>query len=165
MKKLVLAAAAAFTLQAGAVSAEDFYLGGKLGGYDVEEGFVDINELALGAYFGYRFNEYVSVEAEYVNLFEDSTFGVDVDGDLWAVSVRPTLPLDDEWELYAKAGWGWLDVEADGGFVSTSGTDDDFIWGLGIQWNGPNFHVRGEVQSDTDVPDFLIYTVGIGVSF
>lgn len=165
MKKFVLAAAAACTLQAGAASAENFYVGGKLGGYDVDQGIVDINELALGGYFGYRFNEYVSVEAEYVHLFEDSTFGVDVDGDFWALSVRPTLPLGDDWELYAKAGWGYLDAEASTSFGSANDSDDDFVWGLGAQWNGSSFHVRGEVQADADVPDFLIYTVGIGFSF
>ncbi len=166
MKKYVATAAAIIALQAGAATAENFYVGGKLGGYDVDQGIVDINELAAGGYFGYRFNEYVSVEAEYVHLFEDSAFGADIDGDLWAFSVRPTLPLSEDWELYAKAGWGWLDVEVDGGFFgSESDTDNDFVWGLGAQWSGQSFHVRGEVQADTDVPDFLIYTVGIGIDF
>ncbi len=168
MKLYATVLMAALAVQSGGVNAEDsgIYLGGKLGAYDIDSGPLDINELAAGGYFGYRFNQYVSVEAEYVHLFEDSAFGADIDGDLWVISVRPTLPLNKDWEIFAKLGWGWLDVEVDAGsFGSATEEDDDFAWGVGTTWTGEWFHVRGEVQADSDVPDFMIYTIGIGFDF
>lgn len=168
MKWTVSAALAAFLWTSQMATAQDnnWYLGGKFGGYDVDQPVVELNDLALGAYGGYRFNPYFSVEAEYINLFEDSVQGIDVDSDLWAFSVRPSYPIGDSWEVYAKLGWAWLEVEADDSFFgSATEDDDDFFWGLGTSYSNNGFHIRGEVQADTDVPDFLIYTIGVGIDF
>ena len=157
-------------LQTGVATAEDGapYVGAKLGGYQFDKGPVDVNDFAAGFYFGYRFNRYVSVEGEWVYLIpDDIVFGDDFNANVWVASVRPSYPLNDSWEVYAKLGWGWIDAEIDreGSFTNQSEEDDDFVWGLGTSWLGEKYHFRAEVQADTDVPDFLIYTIGAGLKF
>ncbi len=161
--------ATALTVHAGPGLADEsgVYLGIKAGGYEVEQGDIDSNEFAFGAYAGYRYNANLAFELEYSRLYADDFLGGDFDGYLTVLSVVPTLPLDDNWDLYAKLGWAWLDFTIDGGFSPRPGAedeDDDFFWGLGASWSGENWQVRGEFQADTDT-DLMLYTLGIGYRF
>ncbi len=181
-----LSASAALILMCQIAHAEDtgFYAGAKVGGYTFEENDefdFEISDVAWGVYGGYMFNRYIGVEAEYMSLEEGddsvsvpgSSVNVDVVGEVesWGLSIKPTLPLSDQWELFAKLGWNWYDSQATAsiqGFgtqISASESDDEFFWGIGAAWSHNMFHVRAEYQSDEDYPDSSIYTVGFGVNF
>ena len=68
-------------------------------------------------------------------------------------------------DLFAKLGWGYTDVEASGFGVSATDSDDSFFGGIGAEWHGERLSVRGELQFDDDVPDTLVYTIGLGYAF
>jgi OOP family OmpA-OmpF porin len=175
MKMINILLTFSLLLVAGAAQARDagVYAGAKLGAYSLdtdEEGLdIDYSDMAWGFYGGFRFNQYFSAEIEYLSLEEDSDkiFGVNVDleADGWVVSARPTLPLNNNFEVYAKLGWAWLDSKASAFGFSETDSEDDFFWGVGATWYINKLHIRGEIQADDDVPDFLVYTVGVGVEF
>ena len=169
MKKLIwttlLVAAAA--LLAGSVYAQDtgIYAGAKLGGYTVDVDSLEFDDFAWGVYGGYMFNPYIGIEIEYLSLEEGSDGGIDAEADVWIASAKPTLPIGDTFELFAKLGWGYTDVEVSGFGLSESDSDDSFFGGIGAEWHGERLSVRGELQFDDDVPDTLVYTVGLGYAF
>jgi len=178
-----LSASAALILICQVAHSEDtgVYAGAKVGGYSFEEDDVEISDIAWGVYGGYMFNRHIGVEAEYLKLEEgNDSFPIpgtnekgEIEGevDIWALSIKPTLPLSDQWELYAKLGWNWYETEASGSvqglgtLVSESDSDDGFLWGIGAEWSYDIYHLRAEFQSDDDFPDTSIYTVGVGINF
>jgi len=126
--------------------AGNFYAGTGAGLYYVDFDNLDYDEGAatLRGFGGYSLNQYVSFEVGYTKLFEvsDDVLGVDVDVDdnVWDLSVRPTLPLSDDGdELHYGSGaafdltdrwtlrgeWVTVDVsDADFGMASLSASYD-----------------------------------------
>ena len=49
--------------------------------------------------------------------------------------------------------------------ANETGSDDDFYWGIGGEFRGEHLRLRGEIQADTDFPDVLGYTIGLGYAF
>lgn len=168
---VLLTSSVAFAQQAD----EGFYGGVKGGAYEVEENQFKFSEGVLGAFGGYKFNQHFAMEAEYMNLFGDSdrVGGGDVtgrvSGDVWAASLVPSMPLTEKWELFGKAGLARLDNSArfrgSEGFINNTSRETDFLYGVGLQWKQDNMFVRGEVQSTSDAPDFMIYSIGVGMRF
>jgi hypothetical protein len=120
---------------------------------DTGSGFSDFDDSAglFRVYAGYQFNDYVSLQADYL-LFgdaEDNFSGTKIElsnGDAWEVSVRPSYPINEKFDVFARLGWEWyqFDLKAQG-FGSASGDDDDFVWGLGGTWQfDKSWGVRGE---------------------
>lgn len=154
---------------------EGVYLGVKAGGWssDAAEPIGDLSDIGFGFFGGYQLSDYMAVEAEFMSLQDDSVnvSGVDlsVGADIWAISLMPMLPVGDNGDLFAKVGYGTIDGEASasalGASVTESDTSDGWLFGVGGQWTSGDFLFRGEVQFDTDVPDFMIYTVGFGYQF
>ncbi len=167
-KAIVLAAALAVHTGPGLAEDSGIYLGVKLGAYEIEQGDIDSNEFALGAFAGYRYNANLAFEAEYTHLYSDNILGGDFDGDLAVLSAVPILPLTDHWDLYAKLGWAWLDFTLDSNALSPSAgvedEDDDFFWGVGTSVSGEHWQLRAEFQADSDT-DLMLYTLGIGYRF
>jgi len=141
------------------------YLGAKVGAYGLDTGVGDIKEPAIGVYGGYQFNDYFSLEAEVSYLSEATIRNVDVKAALGVISLRPSYPVSEQWEVFAKLGWGWLNVEATSGFVSRSAEDDGEMFGLGALWRNESYHVRLELQSDGDLAEFGVLTVGVAKEF
>lgn len=170
MRRTVLAVLAALFTYSMPGLGDDagVYLGIKAGAYEVEQGEVDSNEFALGAYVGYRYNKNLAFELEWAHLYSDNFLGGDFDGDLTALSVVPTLPIDDNWGIYAKLGWAWLDFTLEDNFLDpASGVEDDdndFFWGFGASWSPEHWEFRGEFQADSDT-DLWLYTLGVGYRF
>lgn len=155
-----------------------FYAGAKFGAYFYDDGYTgeDFDDTAWGGYGGYRFNQYIGVEAEYLKLNEAVEYGSDFEGDLYALSVRPALPLGESWEIFAKVGWHWLAADATERRQDADGTDyrasasvddDDLFLGLGVTWTLDNFHIRSEYQSDRSgyFGGFGLLALGIGLDF
>lgn len=202
---LAFAAAPALAQQENLL--EGFYAVATVGSaeYDNDEipGFsTDDSDTGFSAGIGYEFNKYIAVEAGYLDLGETSLNGSDtVSGTLYGSSYtisgtlnaeaevdgfylgpQVSFPVTDAFDLYAKAGvFFWdLDVSAafsgsltyEGTVYSGSGTatysDDgeDLYYGLGASYDVTDtFTVRADWTRYDDVSDTDIDYYSAGLVF
>jgi hypothetical protein len=89
-------------------------------------------------------NPYFGVELAYVNLgspddeiLPDTTLTIETDG--FAPYLVGVFPIGDWFELFAKAGYYWYDIEAridtPVGSVSEDDSDSTFTWSAGAGLN------------------------------
>lgn len=175
MKHGITAALAVAALAAAsAAQAQDntsgFYAGGGVGTFDVEiDNFDDVDDTidnydsddtAWKAFAGWRMNPYLAFELAYVNLgspddeiLPDTTLTVETDG--FAPYVVGTLPIGDWFELFAKAGYYWYDVDARVttplGSISDDDSDSTFTWSAGV---GVNVFERVNIRLEYEQFDF-----------
>jgi OOP family OmpA-OmpF porin len=117
---------------------------------------VDDSDTAFKVYAGYTFNEFISVEAAYIDAGQptEKINGVSLQYDLSAVNVSVIghLPLTESFELFGKAGLASYDYDAVLSFngLTVDGGDDsdqDVSYGFGATYSfaGP-FEIRGEYE-------------------
>ena len=171
MRIFLLLAALVVTLP---VAAQDsgFYGGASVGGYSIDFDDIDleIEDAAVGVYGGWQFMPYLAGELAYMRLLEgdDDILGanVDVETDVFAATINPTLPINESWALFAKLGWAWYSVDVKGLGQSDSEDEDDFTYGVGGEWKANRWGIRGEVNAiDADGADVYIYTIGAKFRF
>ncbi|MFW6093936.1 MAG: porin family protein [Pseudomonadota bacterium] len=134
MKKLL---AAILTLQAGtALADEGFYVGAGLGWFDDEAEVlgteVDFERQDYRLFYGYRFNDYLSLQADMIL----ADFDVDAAGStgstrplLGELSVKPSVPLGtDRVQLFARAGYAFDIREDDADFELS-----EWSWAGGLE--------------------------------
>ena len=71
-----------------------------------------------------------------------------VSGDAWEVSVKPSLPLGEHFELYARVGWNWYNVDGKYQFIQGSSDSDDAAMaagGVAFKFT-PEFSVQAEYE-------------------
>jgi OOP family OmpA-OmpF porin len=152
------------------------YLGGGAGVYNLDINDTDFDDNAtVGKIFaGYRLHPNLAIEADYQKLFEadDDILGLktEVDADAWTVALRPTLPLTDFVDLYAKVGYTWYDVKTKASLLGVSTTDSesdsDFSWGGGVDFNFGNLSLRGEFSRiEVNDADLNLLTAGVMFRF
>ncbi len=152
--KFVLTAASALAL--GLISAPAFAadppadtsngLYGTLGWAGVSDSSHMVN--GVQGRVGYRFMNYFGVEGEAAFGVGDTSLGSGVKAHLnneagaYAVGF---LPVNQNFDLFARAGWAEDDVSVKGGGSTLSGNANGFAWGAGAQyyWDGKN-GIRGD---------------------
>ena len=154
-----------------------FYLGSGAGLYYVDFDDIDYDEGAatVRGFVGFNLNQYLSFEAGYTNLFEVSDdilgIGVDIDGRVIDVSVRPTLPVTDNFRAFGILGYSHFDFEitasAPGINVSDSSDGEELHYGIGAEMDvSDNWSLRGEwVVADVEDADFGIFSVSASYNF
>jgi len=178
--RLTIALIAALGLLSSAAFAGEesgFYAGAGVGqanlsvdGFDITDGLdydFDADDTAFKVFGGWRFNKYISVELDYLDLgtmSDSETFDtgeglVDVDTDIdvsgFAPYVVGTLPLGI-FELSAKLGYVFYDVDfkvssdATGESISESDSDEDLAYGVGA---GMTFFDHLNVMLEYEVID------------
>ena len=181
-KSLVAVAAALFGMTALPAYSTDngIYLGASVGAggiqfedrFDGESVDYDAGSTAFKAIAGWRFLDWLSVEANYVDLGsgDDKVQGEKIETDfngvsLSAVGFLAVGPID----LFARAGaidWS-ADVSAPG--LGIKGGDDgiDFTYGIGAQFRVWSLSLRAEYElfdvTDADTVDLV--SVGITWTF
>ena len=173
------ALAVAALAAAGNAAAQDntsgFYAGAGVGSFNLDIDDPDdvgttfdrysSDDTAWKAFAGWRMNPYLSFEAAYVNLGSpddviapDTKLTVETDG--FAPYVVGTLPIGDWFEVFAKAGYYWYDVESRVssplGSASDSTSDEAFTWTAGVGLNvfeRLNFRLEYEQFDIDDVDD------------
>lgn len=167
---LALAGLAAATGAQAQDNESGFYAGGGVGSFDVQiDDFDDIDDTidrydsddtAWKAFGGWRMNPYLAFELAYVNLGSpddeiapDTTLTLETDG--FAPYVVGTLPIGDWFEVFAKAGYYWYEVDArlssPLGNVSDSESNETFTWTAGV---GVNIFERVNVRLEYEQFDF-----------
>jgi OOP family OmpA-OmpF porin len=146
------------------------YAGAGVGSFDIEiDDFDDVDDTidrydsddtAWKAFVGWRANPWLAVELAYVNLgspddeiLPDTRLTVETDG--FAPYVVGTLPIGDWFEVFAKAGYYWYDVEArlstPIGDASEDDSDSTFTWSAGL---GLNVFERVNLRLEYEQFDF-----------
>jgi len=89
---------------------------------------------ALVGILGYRFNRYIALEGRGSIDIYGGDFTDIADFSLF---LKPIYPVTEEWELYALLGYGWVNIDGDGGWrdIVNTGT---FQWGLGTSYEFMN---------------------------
>jgi OOP family OmpA-OmpF porin len=139
-KKLFLAASIACVSVAMASSAyaqqsnSGLYLGANYGGFKARGGeFEDENDF-FEFLAGYRFNNFIGIEANYANFGEygGDLASAEVDG--WGAAVVGFLPLTNSFTVYAKAGQFFSTVDVDVAGFRDDFDDEQIFYGLGVSF-------------------------------
>src|SRR5262245_44129254 len=135
----------------------------------------DEDDTAYKLFAGYRFNRFLGVELDYINLGEPSGAvvpGINVDSavDGFAPYVVGTVPLGRFFEVYGRLGYYFYDANTGveneiGDRVELDEESEDLVWGAGIGANiGEKFNVRFEYErfdlQGLDDADALWLTAG-----
>lgn len=142
---LVAASSAAFAAEPPSAYAGIDLSSTKIDGYDREGGY--------GAFFGYKFNENIAVEAGYHRLADTDYRGASVKIDQADISVLGSLPLSNGFDVYARLGYNRLEAKAEANGFSGKEHESGGLYGVGLGYAfTPIVHARLEVQkpaSDT----------------
>ena len=124
----------------------------------------DASDTAYKLIAGWRFLDWLAVEANYVDLgtADDRIEGVDIEADvsgfsLAAVGFLPIGPVD----VFAKLGAVNWDAELSAPGTGLSGKDDgtDFMYGAGVQFRVWSLSIRGEYEifdvAEADTVDMI----------
>jgi OmpA-OmpF porin, OOP family len=138
--------AAAFGAQA---QESGFYAGAGVGQSFVDEGAYDDEDTAFSVFGGYQFNRYFGVETGYADFgkIEPEVAGPALEGDSAYLTAVGTLPVSENFALYAKAGVHRWNVDTS--LPGLTGNDDDSgtdpTYGIGAQYRfNERVALRGE---------------------
>jgi opacity protein-like surface antigen len=109
--------------------------------WDVLAGFQIVNWLAIQA-------DYQSYSKGESQIPINSSRNLSVSGDAWEVSIKPSLPLGEHFEIYARLGWNWYNIDGKYQFVKGSSDSNDAAMaagGLGFNLT-PSFSIQAEYE-------------------
>ncbi|MBS1228307.1 MAG: hypothetical protein H6R17_1584 [Proteobacteria bacterium] len=206
MKFVSKAGFVAVALASSSIACAQVYVGGGVGQSsttfgnelyfnipNVAEDF-DKTDTAYKLFAGYEFSKNWAIEAGYAYLGKPqinfSGFGssgsAQIENSSWFIDAKGTLPLNDQFSLFAKLGWAINRSEVSGsssnaalndavGFpVSESKSTNDVHYALGAEYNfNRNFSARLEYEDfgkfgDTDRTGTTktdMWSVGVGYKF
>ena len=113
----------------------EFSLGAGYGFTKLKDGDFDEDEAAKKVFALVKFNEYIGVEAAYIDFDEAGNDALTLDADGAALAAVFEAPLNETFSLYAKGGYLWWDSDAS---VSALNIRDDYdgretFWGGGVK--------------------------------
>jgi opacity protein-like surface antigen len=156
MRKFAIAATCLLLLVPAAWAGA--YVGASVGQSDASSAGVGEDETSWKIVGGYTFMKFVGVEGSYRNMgstdvtFGSTSVGLDVSSmDVFGVGI---LPIGRTVELFAKAGFAFIDLEAsvsDPNFGSMSATDSENEIAYGV---GANFKVGSKVAIRAEYEGF-----------
>jgi opacity protein-like surface antigen len=154
---LALSAATAFAAMPAVAQDSGFYVGAGIGDFGIDVGGFDASDTGYKVFGGYRFIDYLALEAEYLDggTVEDAGLEIDVSG--FNVSAVGILPLGERFDVFAKLGMLFWDADTNG-LGSDSG--EDFSWGIGGGFHftdqfGMQLEYQGFEIEDTDTVDMI----------
>lgn len=163
MKRLLIASIVAAAFASGAVSAQSLgvgpYAGGSVGLSNFsDEGCVgecDKTDIGGKVFAGYMFAPNFGAEIGY-GAFGKAKVGISgVNAELKSSGFHGFLTAQypvDNWAIFGKIGFAWLDNEVTVSAPVASADDSDssteFAWGLGVTYTvDKNWGVRGEYEN------------------
>jgi OOP family OmpA-OmpF porin len=155
-----LAAAIGFAGSAQAATPTGAYVGAGAAQVDLNDGPIDDDDTGFAAYGGYRFNDHFGLEAQWLDGAQIAAPGTELDLRSVGAYAVGYLPVNDRFDLFAKAGMQRWDTDARSAFIGEdSGTDIGY--GLGAQYRFTDqLGLRGEWQrialEDTEADAFLV---------
>lgn len=174
-KMLSLTALCALGMPAVAADQSPFY--GSLGGgvYQLESAGFDENAPTMRILGGYNFNEFVAVEGSYTRLLEASEnvdgVDVDVDGNVWDLSAKLSMPFSERITPYGRLGWSYVDLSAsateDGETIRVNDYDNALTWAIGSDFHmTKRLSLTGEVaRTNIDEGDLDFLSLNVSYRF
>lgn len=132
-----------------------------------------LNSSSMGIFAGYKLHPNLAVELDYLYNTEASASNRlennSTQSNSYILAIRPILPLNQHWELFAKLGWehyryNQTITHDDGTSHNNTGEENAFSQGLGIAWNEDGYSIRAEFQTN-DSFDFQVYSIGMSHTF
>lgn len=129
----------------------EFSIGAGYGLTKLKDGDFDEDEAAKKAFAVLKFNEYVGVEASYIDFDEAGNDVLDFDADGKALALILEAPISPVFSLYVKGGQLWWDADAsvDSDLVDVSDDydGDETFWGGGAKFRlAENLDLRIEYE-------------------
>lgn len=158
---LTLAAAVAVP----AVAETGLYAGAGAGFWGSDVSGFDDSAPAVRGLIGYRFNEYLALQADLNYGTELSDGGIDVEAWGFEAALRPSFPIGTSFEAYGRLGWGHYEYDASGFGINVDGSEDEFVWAVGgaYRTSSPwSFFAEYSEPNDTDS---YYFTVGATYQF
>jgi OOP family OmpA-OmpF porin len=164
MRKVAFAATLA-ALALGATqtaSAEGWYAGAGLGQATIKGGGFKDDDIGFKIFGGYQFNPYIAAEVEYLDGGTAKDEGVKVGSNAFSASAIGSIPLNDQFSLFARLGYASWELNKD---VDDDG--EDLIYGLGAAFNvTPQVQIRAEYEAvDVNHGDFDYFGVSAAFKF
>jgi OOP family OmpA-OmpF porin len=157
-KKIALAAVLATLTASSFAAAPGAYVGGEVGSTKFDG--VSGNKASYGVVAGYNFNQNFAVEAGYGRLGKVDIMGYDVKFNQAQVSVIGSVPLNSEFNVYARLGYNNLEASVNG----SSASDNGALYGVGVGYNF-NKNVSGRLEVQRPAADVTNVRVGVVYSF
>ena len=165
-------------LTATAVAAEPgFYVGGGVGQYDAQVDH-PLSDAGISCVFppsgvdvcarnysdsaavwdvmaGWQIWNWLAIQADYewyekgeTQIPINSSRNMTISGDAAELSIKPSLPIGEHFELYARLGWNWYNLDGKYQFVKgQSNSDDAAMAAGGVAFNfTPSFGVEIEYE-------------------
>ena len=146
------------------------YVGASLGQSDATSGGASGDETSWKILGGYEFMKHLGVEGSYRNLgslnetFLTTTIEVDVSSlDVFGVGI---LPIGEKFDLFAKAGFAFIDVEATIsdpqllGSISASTSETELAYGAGLNFKVGKAAIRAEFETFNADSSFDMISAG-----
>lgn len=136
---------------------------------DVED--EDANVGAIQGKLGYRFHPNFAIEGEAAFGVVDETYdilGTDVDVGLdkeWGIYGVGFIPVSPEVNLFARAGFVDVEIEASAGGMSVSDGDTGTGYGAGLIWDVGMFDLRAEYTRYDFDAEADTFSISIGGKF
>lgn len=129
----------------------EFSIGGGYGLTKLKDGDFDEEEAAKKAFAVFKINEYIGIEAAYIDFDESGNEAFDIDIKGKALDVILELPISQSFSIYAKGGKMWWDadthVDTSDFITSTDSDGDELFWGVGTKFRlAENLDLRVEYE-------------------
>lgn len=116
----------------------EFSIGGGYGLTKLKDGDFDEDEAAKKAFAVFKINEFIGIEAAYIDFDESGNETLDIDFKGKALNLILELPVSQSFSVYAKGGQMWWDADTSidtSEFLSSNDYDgDETFWGLGAKF-------------------------------
>ncbi len=169
--RIVMGLVGVLGLATNAAADPALYVGGGVGIYSIKidgnpSGFGGTPQLGSDRNFadssavwdvlaGYQFNKYLAIQADY-NWYSKTQTKIPINGntnvtataDSWELSVRPSYPIGDVLEVYARIGYNWFNVDVKRQYVKgQSDSNDAIMYAGGVGFNlSENFSLNAEYE-------------------
>lgn len=129
----------------------EFSIGAGYGLTKLKDGDFDEDEAAKKAFAVIKFNEYIGMEAAYVDFDEAGNDVLTLDADGKSLALIFEAPISPAFSIYAKGGQLWWDADAS---INSSVVDvsddydgDETFWGGGVKFRlAENLDLRVEYE-------------------
>lgn len=151
MLKKILSSAALVLLATSSFAADNaaFYAGADVGSSKIDN--LSGRNTSFGGFGGYQINENFSVEAGYRRFASfdviESGYKVGAKLNQASLSAIGTLPLANDFNVFARLGYNRLEAKATVGSYSATASTSKVLLGFGMGYNiAPNVGARIEFQ-------------------
>ena len=116
----------------------EFSVGGGYGLTKLQDGDFDEDDSAKKAYAVFKINEFIGIEAAYIDFEKSGNEALDVDFKGKALDVIGEIPVSKDFSIYGKVGKMWWDADTNidtSDFITSRESDgDEIFWGLGTKF-------------------------------